>query len=328
MSEPKSLRVLLSGWRPAGERTPPGGEAGALAAAWPDAVGADVARRTRTSTFRDGVLTVITPSSAWSHQLTFLAPTIVERLHSQCPGVHIRRLRFVVATGRSRTLLASTRDAHSNPGSRARSEHLARPHEAGNAEAGTTGVEGLDASTHSGDDLAAVLDRLRAEQRKLDAQRLRDGWVRCGACGSWSRTQSCEPCVQDAQRSADARVASALAGAPWLRWPELVAHLPDTDQQSFERVRRALLAGWQQQLFNARARLRRGALDASDRVIAWSYAMLFTQHRKEDVSDAMLANVLGRDWADALRSGPNTSTVRSAARAASARKARRPMREK
>jgi hypothetical protein len=173
-----------------------------------------------------------------------------------------------------------------------------------------------------------VLDRLRTEQRRLDAQRLREGWVRCSVCGSWSRTQRCEPCIQDVQRSADARIASALAGAPWLRWSDLVAHLPDADKQSFERVRRALLAGWQQQLFNARARLRRGALDASDRVIAWSYAMLFTQHRKEDVSDAALVNVLGRDWADALRSGPNASSVRSATHAASARKAPRPMREK
>lgn len=327
MNEPRSLRALLSGWRPAGERTPLGGEAGALAAAWPEAVGPDVARRTRTSTFRDGALTVITPSSAWSHQLTFLAPTIVERLQASCPGVGVRRLKFVVATGRSRALLAREQGVNAAPRPRVRGR-APRPQEAGTAEPGSAGAGPLDAAPGTRDDLEAMLARLRAQQRQLDARRMRDGWVRCGACGRWSPTARCEPCAQEAQRSADARIASALAGAPWLRRTELVAHVPDADQRSFERVRRMLLAAWQQQLFNARARLRRSALEASDRVVAWSYAMLLTQRRKEDVSDAMLANVLDRDWADALRSPASVGRGRTTPFAPSARKARRPMREK
>lgn len=314
------MRTLLLGWRPAGERTPPGGEAGALAAAWPEAVGADVARRTRTSTFRDGSLTVITPSSAWSHQLTFLAPTIVERLQARCPGVAVRRLKFVVATGRSRTLLAREHHINAVPRSRAR----ASVHQnAGSIEAGT-----LDAGADAREDLESVLARLRAQQQRLDARRARDGWLRCGVCGRWSPMPRCEPCAQEARRSADARIASALAGAPWLRRAELATHVPDADPRSFERVRRALLAAWQQQLFNARARLRRGALEAADRVVAWSYAMLLTQQHKDDVSDAMLASALDRDWADALRSPPNAGQARSVSSTASARKARRPTHEK
>ena len=128
-------------------------------------------------------------------------------------------------------------------------------------------------------------------------------------------------------RAADARVASALVGAPWLTHAELAAHVPDADRKQYERVRRALLAAWQQQLFNARARLRRNALEAADRVVAWSYAMLFAQRRKGDVSDAMLVNVLGPDWADALRAGPNERGARAAA-TVNARKAPRPAREK
>jgi hypothetical protein len=333
MNGPRSLRALLSGWRPAGERTPPGGEAGALAAAWPEAVGADVARRTRTSTFRDGSLTVITPSSAWSHQLTFLAPTIIERLQASCPGVGVRRLKFVVATGRSRTLLARERGvvprSQARAGVRGRDEkNLTRPQEAGTADGGAAPGAGLDGAASSRDDLEGMLARLRAEQRQLDAQRARDGWVRCGACGRWSATPRCEPCAQEARRAADARIASALAGAPWLRRSELAMHVPDADPRSFERVRRALLTAWQQQLFNARARLRRGGLEAADRVVAWSYAMLLTQRRKDDVSYAMLANALDRDWADALRGPANAGLGRVSPSAASARKARRPTREK
>ena len=111
MTGPQSLRALLAAYRPAGERTRAGGEAGALAAAWPESVGADVARRTRAATYRDGTLTVLTPSSAWSHQLTFLAPTIIERLRERCPGVDLRRLKFIVATGRSRALLVGAAPA-------------------------------------------------------------------------------------------------------------------------------------------------------------------------------------------------------------------------
>jgi hypothetical protein len=331
MSGPRSLRTLLSGWRPAGERTPPGGEAGALAAAWPEAVGADVARRTRTAAFRDGSLTVITPSSAWSHQLTFLAPTIIERLQASCPGVAVRRLKFVVATGRSRALLAREHHSIAAPRSRARGS-IPRPQEAGTASGGTAdapiaGVP-LDAGADAREDLEGVLGRLRAQQQQLDARRARDGWLRCGVCGRWSPTPRCEPCAQEARRSADARIASALAGAPWLRRSELAAHVPGADPRSFERVRRALLAAWQQQIFNARARLRRGALEAADRVVAWSYAMLLTQRHKDDVSDALLANALDRDWADALRNPENAGPGRTAPSAASARKARRPTREK
>jgi hypothetical protein len=322
MSGPKPLRALLSGWRPAGERMPAGGEAGALAAAWPEAVGADVARRTRTSTFRDGSLTVVTPSSAWSHQLTFLAPTIVERLQASCPGVAVRRLKFVVATGRSRALLA--REQHSNAVPRSRGQ--ARPQEAGTAQAGSADAS-LDSGTDARDDLEGVLARLRAQQRQLDARRARDGWLRCSTCGRWSPTQRCEPCAQEARRAADARIASALAGAPWLRRSELAAHVPDADARSFERVRRALMTAWEAQLFNARARLRRGALEPADRVVAWSYAMLFTQRHKDDISHAMLANVLDRDWADALRA-PASARAGQTTPAASVQKARRPTREK
>src|SRR5215472_13618519 len=201
MSGPKTLRALLSAYRPAGERIQAGGEAAVLAAAWPDAVGADVARRTRTSTFRDGSLTVITPSSAWSHQLTFLAPTIVERLRSLCPGVAVHRLRFVVATGRSRTLLAGTLGASAVQRSRAPTSR-ARPQEAGTAgSAHDASSAALDAAADSRDDLESALARLRAEQQRLDARRLRDGWVRCEVCGCWSQTKRCEPCIQEARRA-------------------------------------------------------------------------------------------------------------------------------
>ena len=184
MSQPKSLRTLLAHWQPAGERVPLGGEASALAAAWGDAVGEDVARRTRTAGFRDGTLTVITPSSAWSHQLTFLVPTIVQRLTKLCPGIGLRTLRFVVATGRSRALLAR--------GVQPLRSRTTRRNATSDRTAASSGIAGPgsersgEPETRNSDEPAVWLERLRCEQAQLDRRRLEEGWRRCRSCGSWS----------------------------------------------------------------------------------------------------------------------------------------------
>ncbi|HME82395.1 MAG TPA: DUF721 domain-containing protein [Candidatus Eremiobacteraceae bacterium] len=307
MTGPKTLRTLLAAYRPAGERVAAGGEAGALSAAWPDAVGVDVARRTRAGAFRDGALTVLTPSSAWSHQLTFLAPTIIERLRERCPGVDLRRLKFAVASGRSRALLAG------NVG--ARSSKAPGPAAADRASAVRPGP-GLDEAPAAGDDLEMVLARLRRAQTQLDERRAQAGWQRCSTCSCWCTSPPlCGVCREQARRAADGAIGGVLANAPWLKHAELRRELPAADARSYERVRRALMTQCELQMFNARARLRRDALDAADRVAAWSFVMLATQQRKEELSGAVLASVLGRQWADALlRDGQ--------------RKAPRPVREK
>lgn len=309
--QPKSLRSLIAQWRPANVRVALGGEAGTLAAAWPDAVGEDVARRTRTTTFRDGVLTIITPSNAWSHQLTFLAPTIVQRLRERCPGVDMLKLRFVVATGRSRTLLAR----------RPAGRHAQRFHKKTDVATGLTDTYASPLAGDS-DDPAAWLALLRHEQARLDRQRLAQGWLRCRSCGCWSPRVVCQLCAQEQRRVADGRIAQIIAAAPWLRFEEHVRHAPALDAVAYARVRRALLAQWEQQLRVAQQRLRSNALQAADRVVAWSYAMLTLHARQADVSPAVLANTLGPQWAEALL-GSLASRTR-----ARERKAHRPVREK
>lgn len=310
MSQPKSLRALLAHWHPAGERVALGGEVGALAAAWPDAVGEDVARRTRTTAFRDGTLTVITPSNAWSHQLTFLAPTIVQRMCERCPGVDLRKLRFVVATGRSRALLA--RGAQPR---RARRYQTKTP-------IATLAQDAGHAACAVSNDPAVWLDNLRHEQTRLDRERLAQGWRRCRTCGRWSPKDVCEPCAQEARRHEEGLIAQRIAAAPWLRFEEHARSAPGLDARAYARVRRALLTQWEQQLRTAQRRLRRDALDAADRVVAWSYVMLTLHARQTDVSPAVLANTLGQKWADALN-GRVTTRARERER-----KARQPVREK
>src|SRR5579864_4711910 len=71
---PQPLRAILERWTP-GAAALPSDPGNAIASAWADAVGPEVARRTRPGKLHDGVLTVYTAGSVWSHQLTFLAPT-------------------------------------------------------------------------------------------------------------------------------------------------------------------------------------------------------------------------------------------------------------
>ncbi len=56
-----------------------------LEAGWEEIVGADVARNSRPARIAGGTLTVTTRSSAWSHQLTFLAEDVLRAVQRGCP---------------------------------------------------------------------------------------------------------------------------------------------------------------------------------------------------------------------------------------------------
>jgi hypothetical protein len=68
-----------------------------IVAAWPDAVGAQIARHAWPSRLaRDGTLHVATSSAAWAHELGLLAQDVLERLRSAAPAAAPARLRFAV----------------------------------------------------------------------------------------------------------------------------------------------------------------------------------------------------------------------------------------
>ncbi|HEU0303447.1 MAG TPA: DUF721 domain-containing protein [Gaiellaceae bacterium] len=76
-------------------RLGPAGSIPAIVAAWPTAVGDEVARNAwpaRVS--RDGVLHVSTSSSAWAFELTQLAPVVLEQLAAALDEPPPKGLRF------------------------------------------------------------------------------------------------------------------------------------------------------------------------------------------------------------------------------------------
>ncbi len=66
--------------------------------AWARAAGDEVAGVTRPRRLARGTLTVECESSTWAHELTYLAPVILERLAAVDPETSVKSLRFVVAT--------------------------------------------------------------------------------------------------------------------------------------------------------------------------------------------------------------------------------------
>jgi hypothetical protein len=306
MSGLRALRGLVAAWKPGGAAS--GADAaGAISAAWPDAVGAAVAARTRPARLRDGMLTVWTAGSAWSHQLSFLEPVIVESLRSLVPEAGIKRLRFMVASGRTRQLL---------DGAAARTASGARI-----ASSTARGVDDAQRARdfEETDDIAAIVRRLRARQGELDARRARDGWTRCGSCTNWtppdaSQGEVCVRCAEEERRRADGALERALLDAPWQSARDVCAAVEGANRTSYERVRRRMLSRLEFDLDSAQRRLKRGTLEAADRVAAWTYLMLLARKQKRDLPRAVVADILGNAWADAIGVRRTSAAPRGARR--------------
>ena len=286
----RKLASIIEGWEPPDAHAVADGTA-IVGLAWPDVVGADVARRTRTGKLRDGVLTVFTAASTWSHQLSFLAPSIIAELRRRCPAAPVERLRFVVATGSTKAAIeGATRGAPRRlPAQR---NGVAPDRDGSPLDTEPAGVEDM-------------IERLRRRQAALDRRRRRDGWLQCARCGVWRDPQTgdgttCAVCAYELERASDDRIERVLTQAPWLPRAEILSHVEGADAHSCDRVRKRLLSRWEEQIFAARRRLRRGELHAADRVLAWSSLMLRSGMQQHAIGRAVIADALGADWADAL----------------------------
>jgi predicted nucleic acid-binding Zn ribbon protein len=79
------LEERAAGWRAVSE--------------WPALAGERLARRTRATSYGDGVLTVEVEGSAWMHELGFLKRDLVRRANEHLGAEIVREVRFVLARG-------------------------------------------------------------------------------------------------------------------------------------------------------------------------------------------------------------------------------------
>jgi predicted nucleic acid-binding Zn ribbon protein len=80
------------------ERLEPATPLATVQRAWPEAVGAAVAREAQPVSERAGVVTVACRSAVWAQELDLMAPDVIERLNGAAGGALVRSLRCV-ATG-------------------------------------------------------------------------------------------------------------------------------------------------------------------------------------------------------------------------------------
>jgi hypothetical protein len=214
----------------------------------------------------NGILLVVVPSNAWSHQLSFLAECIVKEVKERHPAAGVERLRFRVGTVPKRGRMGR-RDATARIGTPPAARQPAE-----------TAEEALARFAQSVD---------RARQARIAA-----GWRecdRCGALGQMSRCVPCEAAVEEARALATTRL---LFEAPWLGYPGTAELVDGLCEVEYERIRRRVLRRWRGQLEQARAA---GHLsrDGRERLIASSYVLLRSKLPPERIAPATVRSVLG-----------------------------------
>jgi hypothetical protein len=264
----RPLRSSLGGFIPT--KLAPGDPLAEIAAAWPRLVGEDVARSSRPRELRDGALVVVTRSSAWSHQLSFLAEEILARLRALPSSPAVSRLRFRV--GR---IAADAPPFRRIPrAAKARTALQAAPAQ----EARTAGE---------------ALQRFRAhvtEQQRVLRER---GANLCSSCGVELETGSrCAPCGDAALRNRLESAQRIMYDSPWLGGTgtrDLVTGLTDDE---YAAARRELLARWWSQLDRA-GRAGRLSPDRREARIAGAYVLLHSGLEPGRITTAVVRNLLG-----------------------------------
>jgi hypothetical protein len=263
----QALRSVLSAWQPAAviQDDP----LSHLRAQWATIVGEEIAANSRPTELTNGVLLVVTRSSAWSQQLSFLSERIVEAVRT-ATGVSLERVRFRVGRITDRTGAPAGRKASTRK----------------NVERHAKSATLESAVALFREDVA------RAQRAKAGA-----GWKECNRCGIRivpDTGQFCAPCtnVRSAERSAT--IARLLFEVPFLGYSGIAEHVENLSRGEYERVRGKLLARWWDALTQLR-RSGRTRVRSHERDVASSYVLLKTGLDPERIAPAVVRDLLGDD---------------------------------
>lgn len=269
------LGTALGGWRPSGG--PPGDPLATIRAAWAGIVGDDVARAAQPVALSGTALVVVTASSAWSHQLSFLEREIVRSVVAL--GVsNVERLRFRIGTIRAARGTGGKRLVRSAPGAAA----SGKPHTAEEAVAR----------------FRAVVERRRTAHRSA-------GGAFCAQCGgAIAAGTQCRPCADAQEREVREQCERILFEAPWLDPETVINAVPGLGADAYDRIRRRLLRAWVDELRLARKRHAvKAEIDRSRvRKLASSYVLLETRidPNRLELDSPVRRNALG-DLYDFIR---------------------------
>ena len=271
----RPLQSLVAGWRPAdGTPLEP---LEAILLAWTGIVGGRVAQHSQPLELHDGVLVGATRSSAWRQQLQFLEPEILARLRAM-GGPALTGLRF--RSGRLRP---------PKPAGAERSV-VRRPRPAA-----------PEAPPEPAPDIETAFARARSRITRAGENARR----RCGDCAAPAEGPLCAPCRGERARRRKVDLERLFFNLPWLDAESLVSLVPGLEPGELEAIRRGLLQRWWLGL----ERVRRGSRRATDheRRIASSYVLLQSGLAPDDITPAVVRNVLGPDLEARLFGSPGSA---------------------
>jgi hypothetical protein len=285
------LSAAIEQWQPS-DRSALRDPLALLQAGWADIVGEEVAENSAPARIVDTTLVVVTRSSAWSHQLSFLAGTILEGVAARLPAVGIERLRFRFGTLPKRRSVPPPSQA--TPVVR----------RAGEPPTSATAREALG----------------RFERHVADAQRAKRsaGWKECLGCAVLLeplQTAYCAACSAAMREERALATARLLYEAPWLGFNGTAALVNGLQEKEYERIRSRVLKRWWTMLEQMRA-AGRPSRDGRERLVASSYVLLRSKLPPEAIMPATVRNVLGDELTDLLYGdtharAPRAQTIRN-----------------
>jgi Dna[CI] antecedent, DciA len=277
------LSDAIAGWSPGAGRTHEDPML-LLGAVWPELVGENVARNSHPQRLLDGTLLIVTRSSAWSQELSFLAERILSAAAARLPNAGIERVRFRVG---------KLPAPQGRPGGRSRAPKPSA------SEAPPASESPLEA-----------LGRLRAGVTGRQRAKLTAGWKPCSGCGALVEPDGaafCIACINARTQARTEATARLLFEAPWLGYRGTSALVDGLTSQEYGSIRRRLLARWWGILERARL-AKRFSRDGLERAVASSYVVLKSELPPDDIRPATVRNVLGDELHDFLFGTEHTET--------------------
>lgn len=274
----RPLHAAVGAWTPGAEIT--GDPLTIITASWPSIVGPDVAKNSRPLEISRGSLIVLTRSSAWSQQLSFLSERIVAAVAEKTGKRDVEGIRFRV--GR----LAAV-------GTRHRPRDSAGPVRSDRREAVAT--------------LAEAVQRFRTDVSDVQRAKAAAGWNQCETCGtavSPSAGSLCVACVNARLQARTAAVARLLFDVPWIGYDGIAEAVDGLTQTEYETIRTRLLSRWWDALTRVRRSGRR-TMTSRERLIASSYVLLKSGLDPERIAPAVVRDLLGEELHDILYGSEN-----------------------
>jgi len=268
----KPLKDATTTWTPAVDAQ--GEPLVALAAAWPSIVGKDIAQHSRPIEINGDTLIIATRSSAWTQQLSFLGDHVLRSIGETVHIGGITKIRF--RAGR----LGNA--AGSRPHTVLKRSTVSRKR----------GSERPEATS-----LAEVMANFKADVTSAKRAKSGAAWKECLRCGvpvPRGGPSRCLPCAQAETDAKVRKVARLLFEAPWLGYAGIATLVTELPEREYESIRHRMLARWWETLTRA-ARLGHLSKTGRERLIASSYVILKSGLEPEELSPAVVRNLLGDD---------------------------------